>query len=335
MLFRIVLCLSAFLIICTPLNVESSNQKYSCIYCVGISSTIPQRPMIADLNNEKIFYSDITLSPNERYDIFFDSEDTKFIIIRSKAARYIEVFFIDINSKILGKPIYTTKAADNYLYYRAAWSQHAKMLFFTGSYHDQSIGKRNLTLTCLKFDNSINAIRNIDLSGKIFSHTGLWTISNQLLITGRTTKSMDEKGEIDNAYLFYNIDDWSFKFDNIIAKCKLFVIGKFDRDSLAMTDLTNIYEFINENIIKIGYYRDGLSTIYGKSNENEYFSQVHILKKHNGFPYEKKILASTPLNDIKKYRTLFNSNNIGNFNDYIFLNRPLKLNFSDKILEIE
>ena len=140
---------------------------------------------------------------------------------------------------------------------------------------------------------------------------------------------------MDNAYLFYNIDDWSFKFDNIIAKRKLFVIGKFDRDSLAMTDLTNIYDFINENIIKIGYFRDGLSTIYGKKNENEYFSQVHIIKKHNGFPYEKKILASTPLNDIKKYRTLFNSNNIGNFNDYIFLNRPLKLNFSDKILEIE
>lgn len=326
MLFKIGLFAAIFVCYCASPHSADADQNSCYIYGVGVSETSPQRLMIVDLNNEKFFYSKLFLSPKERHEAFFDIDTKKFIVTKIKASRFVEVFVADQSAKKLPEPIYTTQSKGRYSHYRTAWSQSAKTLCLTGRYHAQVNGQRNLTLTCIKIISSKITIKTFNLSQKMYAHTGIWAIYDKLLIAGRKTKAADDAGEDPDIYLCINLNDFSVKEDPTFALKNLTIIGQFGKDSLAVSDFTNIYSFNGVSLQKVGDYREGLGRIFGTAADgNSYFSEIYTIKEKDGYQYEQKVLASTPWSGAEKYRMLFNGKILGDFNDIIYSNTLLNL----------
>jgi hypothetical protein len=302
-----------------------ADQNSCCIYGVGVSETSPQRAMIVDFNNEKIFYSKLFLSPNERHEAFFDLDTKKYIITTIKASRFLEVFVADQSAEKLQDPIFTTQSKGRYSHSRTAWSQSAKTLCLTGRYHGQFNGHRNLTLTCLKIISSKITTKTFNLNEKMYAHTGIWAINNKLLIAGRKTKEADDKGEDPDIYLCINLNNFSVKEDPTFAQKNLTIMGQINNNSLALTDFTYIYSFYGGSLKKVGEYREGLGSIFGTAADgNSYFSEISVIKEKDGFQYEQKVLASIPWSGEEKYRVLFNGKILGDYNDIIYSNTLLK-----------
>lgn len=98
MLFKIVLfAFSILLPVSLVFDFTEVEEKDGLTYIVGISETIPQNPVIVDLNREKIFYSKISFPQVPRHEIFYDIDSQSFIITRIKASQYVEIFVVDVN----------------------------------------------------------------------------------------------------------------------------------------------------------------------------------------------------------------------------------------------
>ncbi|CAD7838973.1 MAG: hypothetical protein [Olavius algarvensis Delta 4 endosymbiont] len=294
-------------------------------YLVGKSSTKPKCPIIVDLMNEKIFRSPLKLSRKFRSEVFFNITNNKFIITRSIASERVEVYSIGADEKKFSEPIFSTKVIGKYSHSKAALSQDYNTLCLVGRYNNETKTKRQLTLTCIKLLDLDN-IKTIDLSTHIYSYTSILTISDQLFIAGRRTKTAHDEGSFPDTYLWIDLNAMNIGKVQYPVKEKLFFMGRFNRNELAVSDRKEILRKGLHTLNKVGEYRMELGQIYSELNENKsFFAQIYTVKEKEGYRFEENFIAEVPKDLNKKYRKLFGGEKVGNYDSVIFSQTPLTI----------
>ncbi len=223
-----------------------------------------------------------------------------------------------------------------YTHSRTAWSQSAKTLYLTGKYHKNVDAKRQLTLTSIKLNESGVLESKVNLSDHMYTHTGIWVLRNRLIVTGRKTKVSHEKGERPDVHLLFDLENLRATENIDPFFKKVFIMGQFDKDNLAVSDRTNIYATDYGIVEKKGDFLDSLGRIYGTSqNGKGCFADLYRIEEDNGYQFEKKTFAFIPWNRKDEYSLLFGGKVPCHYNSIVYTSEPVKLNFTSKLRMLE
>jgi hypothetical protein len=269
---------------------------------IGRSATKIEHPIIIDPVEGKIFYSNIVLKNNARYELYLYEKEEEFIVVELDSELTTLVYRINIFDSKMPDPVFKRKAKGTGYFRRSAWSQEHQILCLTEFVGDNNKNRtRRLNLTVLNF-NEKNVVKNeIDVSNFLRSDTGLWTISDRLIILGKKPNSTAEKEYLPDTAVVVNLKDMSITKKDF-SSIEAMIIGRLGPNLLAASDDNALYSYDLNEFKKICDNPKGLVRIFGKSKDNK-GCYAHVIK--NRLFYEVHALEYFSFQSCSKGKNIF------------------------------
>lgn len=281
------------------------------VYLVELSDSQPMYPIILDLENEKSINLKLMLPDKFNYHIFLDSKANRILLVQEDAMNEsVNIYVSDLKAEKLEDPVFSTSDEDAFWLSRCAWSSSASTLSFTGRYIGRDANKKKLVLTMLKIDDKGTTAKEVNLSKYVFSHTGLWGLPDHVLIIGRSSKYIDEKGGAPDKSILVDLQNYKIK-EIPFAQKKYTILGYFRPNQLAVSDFKTIYSFNLKSLQKVCDYPEGLNLVFGiDGKKSGYFALLTKVEKDKGNFFEKEILSFISFRNFRNQKVMYNGKRI-------------------------
>jgi hypothetical protein len=307
------LCLlSAIFLAITTTTVMAAGLEGERVHLVALSNDQAMHPIVLDLETEEAFDLKLKLPPKFNYNVFLNTKANKIIVVQEDALNEIvKIYINDFTEEKLSSPVFSTVDKGTFWLSRCAWSSNAQTLIFTGRYVGESAHSKKLVLTLLDFSKRDIRVKDYNLSHYMYSHTSIWGLSSHVMVIGRSSKAIDEKGEPPDKSLVVDLKNNSIK-EIAFAKNKMTIVGHLGPNQLAVTDFKKVYSYDLVSLNKVCDYPEGLNVIYGVSEKKSgYFAMLTKVGEEKGNYFEKEILSFISFNNSTYYKELYSGKRIG------------------------
>jgi len=294
-------------------------------YLVGVSASLPEYPIIVDLEEESVYYSKIPILDSIRSQVFFD-EKTRCFVFSVESQGRVYVYSESYNSDKLSQPVWATKKFEDFQNVNTLWHPKSQRLFLIG--YQWFKFQRFYKLVFFDFSEGAQ-YQTIEFHKALNSVKGSWILGNSLYILTKDNSS--NKNE--TKYNILIVDVLSLKVSKSTWGAEAsHYFGILDKKALAFMKNMELYEFTSSGSKKIGIVKDNIGHIYygDRTKGNGYSFTSKIIR------YGEQIAESDTISKYswvkgEEIETLFEGKKVGWYFTPLFLESDLDLNFQKHI----